>query len=565
MPYRIYLRLLGARLQATYDDTAFPYESPAEFLEDIELIADSLRANKGRHAGLFSVHRLLRRIEVFGFHIATLDVRQNALVHRRVVADGLKEKDWLDLTSEQRTARLQEALERRRSPTGALSSETRRTLAVFQAIAHCRRKYGPNAIGPYIVSMTHGPDDVLSVLLLAHWGDLGPKGSPVPLDIVPLFETVEDLENAAVIMRRLLSDDLYRAHLSQRGNQQMVMVGYSDSNKDGGLAAATWTLRKAQQALVETVQDLGVELTLFHGRGGTISRGGGRLHEAIRASPAGTVNGRFRLTEQGEVINARYGLRGIAMRSLEQMLSSVLWATVTNRMPERSDRRWKAVMDLVASASRESYKRLIYDDPDFVEYFRNATPIDVIERLGIGSRPASRSDTTDIQELRAIPWVFAWTQTRLLLPGWYGFGAGVSAALEQFGEAELKQLAEDWPFFHGLLADVEIVLGKADLDIAQRYSELAGARHEQFFPIVRAEFERCVQCVLQLTGQSRLLERERTLRRAIRLRNPYVDPMSLLQVDLLRRWRQSGRSDDAVFQALLVSVNGIAHGMQNTG
>jgi phosphoenolpyruvate carboxylase len=247
------------------------------------------------------------------------------------------------------------------------------------------------------------------------------------------------------------------------------------------------------------------------------------------------------------------------------MLSSVLWATVTNRMPERSDRRWKAVMDLVASASRESYKRLIYDDPDFVEYFRNATPIDVIERLGIGSRPASRSDTTDIQELRAIPWVFAWTQTRLLLPGWYGFGAGVSAALEQFGEAELKQLAEDWPFFHGLLADVEIVLGKADLDIAQRYSELAGARHEQFFPIVRAEFERCVQCVLQLTGQSRLLERERTLRRAIRLRNPYVDPMSLLQVDLLRRWRQSGRSDDAVFQALLVSVNGIAHGMQNTG
>jgi phosphoenolpyruvate carboxylase len=565
MPYRIYLRLLGARLQATYDDTAFPYESPSEFLEDIELIADSLRANKGRHAGLFSVSRLLRRIEVFGFHVATLDVRQNALVHRRVVADGLKEKDWLDLTSEQRTARLKEALERRRSPTGALSSEARRTLAVFQAIAHCRRKYGPNAIGPYIVSMTHGPDDVLSVLLLAHWGDLGPKGSPVPLDIVPLFETVEDLENAAAIMRRLLSDDLYRAHLSQRGNQQMVMVGYSDSNKDGGLAAATWTLRKAQQALVETVQDLGVELTLFHGRGGTISRGGGRLHEAIRASPAGTVNGRFRLTEQGEMINARYGLRGIAMRSLEQMLSSVLWATVTNRMPERSDRRWKVVMDLVADASRETYKRLIYDDPDFVEYFRKATPIDVIERLGISSRPASRSDSTDIQELRAIPWVFAWTQTRLLLPGWYGFGTGVSAALEEFGEAELKQLAEDWPFFRGLLADVEIVLGKADLDIAQRYSELAGPQHEQFFPIVRAEFERCVQCVLQLTGQSRLLEREETLRRAIRLRNPYVDPMSLLQVDLLRRWRQSGRSDDAVFQALLVSVNGIAHGMQNTG
>jgi phosphoenolpyruvate carboxylase len=565
MPYRVFLRLIAARLQATYDDTAFPYESPSEFSDDIQLIADSLRANKGRHGGLYSVNRLLRRISTFGFHIATLDIRQNALVHRRVVGEGLQEKDWCRWTSAERTRRLKEALERRESPLGALSSEARRTLAVFQAIAHCRRKYGKHAIGPYIVSMTHGPDDVLSVLLLARWGDLAAKGAPVPLDIVPLFETVEDLENAAPIMHKLLSDDLYRAHIGQRDAQQMVMVGYSDSNKDGGIASSSWTLRKAQRALVETLSGHGVELTLFHGRGGTISRGGGRVHESIRSAPAGAVAGWFRMTEQGEVINARYGLRGLAMRSLEQMLSSVVWANAVEQPPNPTRRQWHAIMDVIAEASQEAYKTLIYDQPRFADYFRLATPIDVIERLGLGSRPVSRSDSTDIQDLRAIPWVFAWTQTRLLLPGWFGVGTGVVAAVNAFGLPALKDLAESWPFFRGLLADVEQVLGKADIDIAEQYSQLAGELHEEFFPIIREEFDRTVQSVLELTGQTRILENERTLRRAIRLRNPYVDPMSLLQIDLLRRWRQAGSNDDVVLQALFVSVNGITHGMQNTG
>jgi phosphoenolpyruvate carboxylase len=368
-------------------------------------------------------------------------------------------------------------------------------------------------------------------------------------------------------MRRLLSDDFYRAHLEQRGGQQMVMMGYSDSNKDGGLASASWTLRKAQQALVETVNGFGVKLTLFHGRGGTVSRGGGRVHESIRAAPAGAVAGRFRMTEQGESINARYGLRGIAMRSLEQMLSSVLIVNAKEPEPNPAQRQWYAIMDVISEGSQDTYKKLIYDEPQFAEYFRLATPIDVIEELGLGSRPASRpdADTGDIQDLRAIPWVFAWTQTRLLLPGWFGFGAGVAAAIKAFGEPALKDLVQSWPFFCGLVADVEVVLGKADIEIAERYSELAGGLHEQFFPTIRAEFERSVQAVLMLKGQTRLLEHERTLRRTIRLRNPYVDPMSLLQIDLLRRWRESGSKDDAVYQALLVSVNGIAHGMQNTG
>ncbi len=565
MPYRVFLRLVAARLQATYDDAAFPYESPEEFIHDIELVADSLRANKGRNAGLFAVYRLLRRIETFGFHVATLDIRQNALVHRRVVGEGLQEEDWLTMSCEARTARLKEALNRRESPVGRFSSEGRRTLAVFRAIAHCRRKYGAHAIGPYIISMAHGPDDVLSVLLLAKWGDLGPKGSAVPLDVVPLFETVEDLQNAASIMSGLLADPSYRAHLERRRNHQMVMVGYSDSNKDGGLAAARWTLRQAQEELVEVMGGMGVSLTIFHGRGGTVSRGGGRLHEAVMAAPAGAIAGRLRMTEQGEVINAKYGLRAIAMRSLEQTVSSVVSVTAQEPVPDPSEPRWCSIMSEIATASRDVYKELIYDRPEFWEYFRGATPIDVIEQLGIGSRPAYRSDNANIQDVRAIPWVFAWTQTRLLLPGWFGVGSGLQHALDRHGEEALKEMLARWKFFGVLIADVEVVLCKADIDIAERYSELAGPLHDEIFPLLRAEYERCSELILLLRGQRELLEKQDTLRRAIRLRNPYVDPMSLLQVDLLKRWREGGRTDDSMLQALMASINGIAHGMQNTG
>jgi len=565
MPYRVFLRLVAARLQSTYDDAAFPYESPQELISDLELVAKSLRANQGRNAGLFAVSRLLRRVETFGFHLATLDIRQNALVHRRVVGEGLQEENWLTLSSEERTARLRQALRRRESPVAKLSTEGRRTLAVFQAIAHCRRKYGGQAIGPYIVSMTHGPDDVLSVLLLAKWGDLGPKGSPVPLDVVPLFETVEDLENAASIMTGLLADPSYRSHLEHRDSHQMVMVGYSDSNKDGGLASARWTLREAQQKLVETMDRMAVELTIFHGRGGTVSRGGGRLHEAVLAAPAGAVAGRLRMTEQGETINAKYGLRAIAMRSLEQSVSSVLWVAAQETKSDASEERWCEMMSTIADASRVTYKELIYDRPEFWEYFRGATPIDVIERLGIGSRPTSRSDNSNIQDIRAIPWVFAWTQTRMLLPGWFGVGAGLQRAIDQYGEEDLKEMLSNWKFFQVLIDDVEVVLSKADIDIAERYSALSGPLHDEIFPIIRAEFERCTDIILRLRGQAELLEKAETLRRTIRLRNPYVDPMSLLQVELLKRWRDGGRSDDKLLQALMVSINGIAHGMQNTG
>jgi phosphoenolpyruvate carboxylase len=562
MPYRCFLRLIGARLQATYDDAAFPYESADEFIADIEVIAASLRAGKGGHAGLFAVQRLLWRAQTFGFYIATLDIRQNALVHRRVIGEALQEPQWLELDSGERTRRLDEALERRESPVGSLSSEARRTLAIFQTIAHCRRKYGREALGPYIVSMAHGPDDVLSVLLLAKWGHLGAKGAVAPLDIAPLFETVEDLQKAAEIMENLLADERYRNHLRGRGDHQIVMVGYSDSNKDGGVVAARWSLQMAQEALVSTMERHGIKLTLFHGRGGTISRAGGRVHEAVLAAPQGAIAGRLRMTEQGEAIHEKYGLRGIAMRSLEQTLSSVLLVTARPQQPHPSAPHWHSIMEETAAAGREAYKRLVYDSQAFVDYFRAATPIDVIERISFNAGRVEPVSGDRIEDLRAIPWVFAWTQNRCLLPGWFGAGSGLAYALEHYGEQTLLEMFEHWHFFRVLISDIGTALAKADLDIAEQYSRLAGDRHAMFFPAIRAEYETCVGIVLKLSQQSELLEASRTLRRAIRLRTPYVDPMSFLQVDLLERWRRAGRPDDALLRALMASVNGIAHGMQ---
>ncbi len=564
MPYRVFLRLISARLQSTYRDAAFPYESADEFVADLELIADSLRANKGGHAGLFGVRRLLRRARTFGFCIAALDIRQNAFVHRRVIGEGLQEERWLTLDDAERARRLTEALERRESPLGELSSEGRRTLAIFQTIAHGRRKYGRDAIGPYIVSMAHGPDDVLSVLLLARWGHLGTKGAAVPIDIAPLFETVEDVERAPEIMDKLLADPRYREHLRGRADRQIVMLGYADSHRDGGFAAARWSLHVAQEAIVQTAARHGVELTLFHGRGATLSRSAGQLYEAVLAAPHGSIAGRLRITEQGETINAKYGLRGIAIRSIEQMLSAVLLVTARPPRAHPSEPRWHAIMNDIAAASRGAYQSVLYESGDFMSYFRAATPIDVIERIGSTSERAEHLGESS-EEPHAMLWTFAWTQSRCLLPSWFGVATGLKAALDKHGEPALVEMFEQWPFFRVLLADVSSALAKADLDIAALYSQLSGRMHEQFFPVIRSEYKSCVDLVLRLTRERELLEASRTLRRAIRLRNPYVDPMSFLQVDLLERWRAAGRPDDAVLQALTASVNGIAHAMQTTG
>ena len=565
MPYRVFLRLVQQRLQSTYDDDIYPYEKVAQFRADIQLIADSLAENKGEHAGLFAIGRLLRRIDTFGFHLITLDVRQDAEVHRLVVGECLGEDDWDEWSVADRCQRIVEAIQSRESLPAHLGTKARKTIAVFQAIAFCRRKYGPKAIGPFIVSMTQGADDILSVLLLAQWSELHNKRNEVPLDIAPLLETVEDLDKGPEILRALLSTELYRDHLDRRKNSQMVMIGYSDSNKDGGLASARWALQNAQVTLVEAVESQGVELTLFHGRGGTISRGGSKTHAAVLGAPPGTVNGRLRVTEQGEIINEKYGLRGIALRTLEQITGSVALATAMPRHRGNDMPEWHTMMDVIAEESRRAYRKLVYETPDFLEYFRKATPIDLIERMRIGSRPSSRRSKSGIEDLRAIPWVFSWTQSRCMLPGWFGIGTGLAKAAEQFEERAFREMFAEWYFMRALTADAEMVLAKADLGITRLYSELAGDLHDKFFPIIQDEYQLTTDLILEHSEHEALLDGDVTLQRAIMLRNPYVDPMSLMQVDLLARWRDSNYEDTEVFDALLASVNGIAQGLQNTG
>ena len=565
MPYRVFLRLVQERLQATYDDAAYPYESADQLYDDIALVSKSLAANKGQHAGLFAITRLLRRIETFGFHFMTLDVRQDALVLRKVVGELIGEDDWLDMDASVRLERIVEAIRSRDSVSDQQSVLERKTLAVFQAIAFCRRKYGPRSIGTFIVSMTQGADDILSVLLLANWSELHNRRDEVPLDIAPLLETVDDLQKGTDILKLMLDNDLYREHLRQRDNEQTVMIGYSDSNKDSGLASARWALQNAQVDLVDVVSGRDIELHLFHGRGGTISRGGGKTHTAVLGAPPGTVNGHLRVTEQGEIINEKYGLRGIALRTLEQMTGSVALATALPEHRGNDKEEWHDMMQVIADVSRDTYRKLVFETPGFYQYFRLATPIDLIERMRIGSRPASRRQGDGVENLRAIPWVFAWTQSRLILPGWFGIGSGIEAASKQFDDDVFRDMFREWYFLRALVADAEMVLAKADLGIAKLYSELAGDLHEQFFPILEEEFERTRDLILKYSEEETLLEGDFTLQRAIMLRNPYVDPMSLMQVDLLRRWRDTECEDEQLFNTLLASVNGIAQGLQNTG
>ena len=566
MLYRTFLKLIMERLQSTYDDDIYPYESADEFLGDLRLIAESLETNKGKHAGLFATRRLMRRVETFGFYFLTLDIRQSALVNRKVIGHCLAEDDWVNQAAAYRTERLQRALERNESPAGTLDNHSKRALGVFQAIAFCRRRYGKRAIGPYIISMAHGVDDILSVLLLARWADLDRKDGSVPLDIAPYFETVEDLADCAETMRLLLQDPAYRTHVAQRDNRQTIMVGYSDSNEDDGLASARWSLQQAQSELVTTLDKAGLEMTLFHGRGGTISRGGGRTHAAVLGSPAGAIRGRLRATEQGELVNAKFGVRGIALRTMEQTTSAVARVTALPRNDSGKENvRWYEVMEVIATASKWRYQSLIYDPPDFYDYFQLATPVDAIERMRLEMRPDITPEKGSISELRVIPWDYAWTQSRHMLPGWFGFGTGLTQAIKEFGFPVIQEMVESWYFFRALIYDVETVLARTDVNIANRYSALAGELHDKFFPVMRTEFNLSVEHILALKKQKVLLEHQNALRRSIRLRNPYVDPMSLLQVDLLRRWRASDRQDEAIFSALIASINGIARGLQDSG
>ncbi len=438
-------------------------------------------------------------------------------------------------------------------------------LDVFRALREGRERFGAQAFGPYIVSMSRSAADALAVLALARVAGFHEDNGDVALDVAPLFETVADLEAAESSLRSLFSDPVYREHLQQRGMRQMVMLGYSDSAKDGGILASRWALQRTQVALTALAQESSIRIVFFHGRGGSASRGGGKTERAVMASPRGSVDGYLRLTEQGEVIHRKYGVRALAERNLEQMTGAVLRATLRPRVIEPRETQWRELATQMANDARKHYRALVHEDPNFAAYFRAATPIDVIERLRIGSRPSRRGNKGGVESLRAIPWVFAWSQNRAGLTGWYGVGSALLASIDQHGREAIAEMANDWPFFSTFLDDVEMVLAKSDMAIFERYSFLAGEAHGLYFKNIHDEFMRCRGAILSIKNQGSLLQADQRLAQSIRLRNPYVDPISLLQVDLLARWRLADRPEDELFHALVATVNGIAAGVQNTG
>lgn len=539
MPYRLLIAFIKERIERTLAERAGGYRDAEEFLQDLALIGDSLLANRGRHAGYFAWRRLDLRAATFGFHLARLDVRIEA-------------------------EQVQKAALAARGEAGGDSEALHRLQTVFAAIGEGRRRYG-DVFGPFILSGCARAEQVLAALALAQASGLADEQGRVPLDFAPLLERIADLNGAASLLAALLADPGYRAHLEGRGGRQVIMLGYSDSAKDGGILAARYALREAERALLSVAKAHGLQLVFFHGRGGTVSRGGGKTERAVLHAASDSLAGGLRFTEQGEVIHRSYGLRALALRSLEQMASAALRNRLRLPGPPAEEARQRSILALLAQISRARYRALI-EDPEFPDYFRAATPIDVIERLRIASRPPARPGEGGLAALRAIPWVFAWSQNRSGLTAWYGVGHALEEGCARFGMEALSEMAQSWPFFTQLLDDIEMVLAKSDLAIFERYSQLAGDRlHRRFFPLLAGEFRRTAELILALRGQRELLALDPRLRQSIRLRNPYIDPMHLIQLAFLPRWRSAGRPEDELFAVLASSVNGIAQGLQNTG
>ncbi|MGQ0697794.1 MAG: phosphoenolpyruvate carboxylase [Panacagrimonas sp.] len=564
MPYRVFLVMVRARLRATQRDAEGAYPNADAFRADIELVSDSLLAGKGLNAGWFAVRRLLWRLRTFGFHLARLDCRQDSRIHAKAITALIGDDNWPTLDAAEQAQRLSPYAGASQAFAKVEDATAKRCCDVFATLSESLGTYGVDAVGLYIISMAQRPADVLAVLALArHAGFIDSRGN-VPLDIAPLFETVDDLRAGPDTLRALFADPVYRKHLGSRGDRQTVMLGYSDSGKDGGTVASRWGLQRAQVELLEVAQSAGIKLSFFHGRGGSASRGGGKIAPALMSSPRGSVAGTLRVTEQGEVIHRKYGIRALALRSLEQMVGATLRASLRPRTAEPREASWRTAMSTVSEHSREAYRAFV-DAEGFVDYFRLATPIDVIEKMTLGSRPSRRGSMVGVESLRAIPWVFAWTQCRAIITAWYGLGSALERVAAEGGESRLLEMSRDWAFFRVMLDDVDMVLAKCDLAIAERFSKLSGPLHERFFPLVRAEFERTVHWVLKLRGEDRLLSNDPRLAESIRLRNPYVDPISLIQLDLLARWRATGGQDEVLLHALVASVNGVAQGLQNTG
>jgi phosphoenolpyruvate carboxylase len=554
--YRLFLELVEARVRASrkVPATSPAYEDCAEFASDIEVLRDSLCENHGSRMVELVIDPLLRAVQTFGFNLHALDIRQ----HSRILSESLAE------LAAAASGSINAAAGR------GVSERSRETMDTFQTLAHLKKHYPPASIRAFIVSNTQSEQDIFNVVRLAAVCGLsvGGNGDDPGLMPVPLFESIKALRSSAAVMRRLWSSREYAPLLDSWGRSQEVMLGYSDSNKDGGMFTSTWELHKAHRALHQTARECSVNLRLFHGRGGTVGRGGGPTHAAILAQPAGDFSGHIRITEQGEVLNWKYSDPVLAEWNLELMIAASLEALARPEAPQAQDSRWHDVMESMSQSAFAYYRKHIAENPDVLLYFEQATPIGELENMQIGSRPARRSQSRCLEDLRAIPWVFGWMQSRHAVPAWFGVGHAIETFVVQTpGNAELlRQMMAQFPLFSELVRNVELAMAKADLTIARLYAGLVEDKdiRDRVFALLEEEFLRTRQALLSITGEKELLEGNAVLSRSIRLRNPYVDPMSMVQVDLLRR-KRAGENTDTLNYALGATINGIAAGLHNTG
>ena len=573
--YRLVLSLLARDLaDASSDDmTARLLEREEhrarvtirDLLGPVEMIAAHLPASLAKD----ELERVQNQLHSFGLHTMRLDIREESGRLNSSLGEVLRalhlEDDFPSMPVGKKLPLLTRLLTDPipdLAPTPGVTSEANETWSVFQLIRRVREVYGLELLGPFVISMCRSECDVLTVLLLARW-----KSCDTGMQIVPLFETIDDLQAAPSILEKLYSLPLYREHLATCGNSQMVMIGYSDSNKDGGYVTANWSLYQAQEQITKVSQEHGIALTIFHGRGGTIARGGGPANRAIRAQPPGSVNGRFRLTEQGETIAGRYSNPELAHRHLEQLVHAVLMASSPQAVKEIPS-VWRAIMHSMSGVGFKMYRELVYETPGFIDFWQAATPLDEIKRLHIGSRPAARGQSSAVTKIRAIPWVFSWMQSRFNLPGWFGFGSSLNAVQDQ---NILREMYQGWLLFKTMIDNTEMSLIKADMDIASLYVDLVPDKSmgRHFYGLILDEYNRTRDAVLSISGHAYLLDAEPITQNAVLVRNPYVDPLNYVQVEMLRRLRAlqdpEGEAAQAIREVITITINGIAAGLRNTG
>jgi phosphoenolpyruvate carboxylase len=564
--YRQQMNLIRARLERN------AYTEWIELYDDLALVESSLRRNKGRYTATGTLRRLMEKVRLFGLHLVPLDIREDARLHANALDEMFRyygrTESYKKLSEADKQLLLTMEIDNPRPffPIEPHFSEaTNKIIATWRMVAEAHRRYGTVVIDTYIASMSQQPSDVLAMLLLAR-----EVGIDQDIDIVPLFETIDDLHNAPEIMRILFNNPRYREHLKARGDRQQIMIGYSDSGKDGGYLASNWNLYTAQQNLADVCIAHGITLELFHGRGGSIGRGGGPTNQAILSQPPLSLQGGIKITEQGEVIAYRYSNADIARRHLHHVIHAVLLAMGAPTAPETRP-EWSAAMEQLAEAGRQAFRAFVYETPGFIDYWQQATPINELANLPISSRPARRKSGGGFSDIRAIPWVFSWMQSRAILPSWYGVGHALEAFIEQPGGLDtLQEMYQNWPFFKALMENVQLDLAKADMGIAELYASLVQdtALRDQIFGEMRTEYERAKDHVCKVIGVPSLLYNSSVMERSIERRNPYVDPLNFIQVELLRQLRSMSADDPEyrhVMSAVLATINGISAGMKTTG